>query len=336
MNVRPYRQAQFQKNEVIRIVQEMLKQKIVRESNIPYSSPVLLIKKKDGEWRLCVDYRALNKITIKDRFPIPTVDEILAELKGACIFSKLDLRSGYHQILINPSDIEKTAFRTHSGHYEFLVIPFGLINAPTTFQETMNRIFAPFLRKFVLIFFDDILVFIISKEDHLNHLRTVLMTLKDNQLYAKKSKCLFFQRELQLPRHVISGEGVTPDPEKIETIQKWSIPTTIKALRGFLGLSGYYRKFVKNYSHVAALMTDLLKKDKFLWNELAEKSFTTLKEAMISTPVLQHPDFSKPFAIETDACQGGVGAVLLQEGHSIAFFSSKITGRMLLASTYAN
>lgn len=176
----------------------MIKQQTMRGRSNPYSS-----KKKDGGWRLCVDYRAINKITIKDKFPIPTVDEILAKLKGAFVFSKFDLRSGYHQILMNPIDVEKIAFKTYHGHYEFLMVPFGLTNALATFQATMNKIFAPYLRKFVLIFFDDILVFNTSREDHLLHLEAILFTLRENKLYAKQSKCLLLQEKLQFLGHYI-------------------------------------------------------------------------------------------------------------------------------------
>lgn len=206
------------------------------------------MKKNDGGYWLCVDYRALNALTVKDKFPIPTVDELLGELKGSIIFSKLDLRSGFHQIRIHPTDTEKTVFRTHQGHFEFMVIPFGLTNAPTTFQSLMNSVFQKYLRKFVVIFFDDILIYSPSLGEHIMHLRKVFETLRENQLLAKLSKCSFGQKTIGFLGHIISEIGVQPDPNKISTMIDWQTPKTLKMLRGFLGLIGYYRRFIKGYA----------------------------------------------------------------------------------------
>ncbi|CAM8886868.1 unnamed protein product [Rhodiola kirilowii] len=288
----------------------MLEEGVIRPSTSLFSSPVLLVKKKDGSWRFCVDYRALNAITVRDRFPIPTFDKLLDELRGASVFSKLDLRSGYHQLRMAESDVHKTVFRTHDGHYEFMVMPFGLTNAPASFQAEMNDLFRPLLRKSVLVFFDDILVYRATWEEHVKHLGEVLYTLSIHTFYAKPSKCALARSSIQYLGHVITWNGVSVYPEKVEAIKAWPLPTNPKQLRGFLGLTGYYRKFVAKYMDITAPLTRLLKKDLFMWTHDTTAAFNRLQEALVTTPTPALPDFSKQFVVQTDASNVGVKAVL--------------------------
>jgi hypothetical protein len=302
---------------------------VIQSSRSPFSSHVLLVGKPNGSWHICVDYRALNQDTIKDKYPILVIDELLDELHGATIFSKLDLRSGYHLIRVKPIDVPKTAFRTHEGHYEFLVMPFGLTNVPLMFQALMNDIFKPFLRKFVLVLFDNILVYSKSLEDHLAHLHTVLTVLQTNLLYAKGSKCRFRLTEIDYLGHLISNAGVRADPSKLEAMLQWTILATIKSLWGFLGLTSYYRKFIRGYGIIAALLTTLLKKNSFLWTPIATASFLKLKEAVTFPPILRLSDFSQTFTIECDAYATRIGAKC-----PIAFLSQVLKGQALHLSTY--
>ena len=332
--VRPYQYPAAHKDELERQCAAMIEQGVVRRSDSPFSSPVLLVKKADGSWRFCVDYRALNALTVKDAFPIPVVDELLDELHGARFFTKLDLRSGYHQVRMRPDDIHKTAFRTHDGLYEFLVMPFGLCNAPATFQALMNDILRAYLRRFVLVFFDDILIYSTSWADHLRHLRVVFDLLRQHRLFVKRSKCSFGVDSVAYLGHIISASGVAMDPAKVHTIHDWPRPRSARAVRGFLGLAGYYRKFIHNYGAIAAPLTALLKKEGFAWNPDAETAFSTLKAAVTSALVLALPDFTKPFLVECDASTYGFGAVLLQEGHPIAYFSRPVAPRHRSLAAY--
>ena len=208
----------------------MLQKGLIQPNTSPFSSPMLLVKKHDGTWRFCVDYRALNAITIRDRFPIPTIDELLDELGGVTCFSKLDLLQGYHQIRMHTADVPKTAFRTHHGHYEFRVMPFGLCNAPSSFQATMNKIFQPYLRQLVIVFFDDILLYSASFADHLLHLEIAFQVLSDNQFFLKLTKCFFSQSQVEYLDHLVSHMGVEPLASKIESIRQWPIPRTTRAV----------------------------------------------------------------------------------------------------------
>jgi hypothetical protein len=333
--IRPYRYSPALKTEIETQVNEMLQSGFIRPSTSAFSSPVLLVRKKDGSWRFCVDYRQLNALTVKGKFPIPVIDELLDELFGASWFSCLDLRAGFNQIRLAPGEEHKTAFQTHWGHFEFTVMSFGLTGAPNSFQGAMNTTLRPLLRKCVLVFFDDILIYSKTYEEHLHHLEQVLSLLAQDQWLVKLSKCKFAQQSLAYLGHVVSAQGVSTDPSKIADIQAWPVPQDIKQLRSFLGLAGYYRKFVKHYAVIARPLTDLLKKGVlFVWTSTHTVAFNTLKDALITAPVLALPDFSKPFQLQTDASDMGVGAVLLQDGHPLAYISKSLGPRARGLSTY--
>ena len=332
--VRPYRYQAAHKDKLEQQCAAMIAQGIVRRNDSAFSSPVLLVKKAYGSWRFCVDYRALNALTIKDAFPIPVVDELLDELRGAHFFTKLNLRSGYHQVWMRPEDIHKTAFRTHNGLYEFLVMSFGLCNAPATFQALMNDVMRAYLHRFVLVFINDILIYSSSWADHLRHLRVVLTLLRQHRLFVKRSKCSFGVDSVGYLGHIISTAGVAMEPAKVQAIHKWPQSRSACAVRGFLGLAGFYRKFVHNYGTIIAPLTALLKKEGFTWNDNTMAAFTALKTAVTSAPVLALPDFGKPFVVECNASTHDFGAFLIQEAHPIAFFSRPVAPRRRSLAAY--
>ena len=249
ISITPYRMSPVEMAELKAQLEDLLGKHFIRPSVSSWGAPVLLVKKKDGSMRLCVDYRQLNKITVKNKYPLPRIDDLMDQLQGAGVFSKIDLRSGYHQIRVRDEDIPKTAFRTRYGHYEYTVMSFGLTNAPTVFMDYMNRIFRPYLDKFVIVFIDDILVYSKTEEEHADHLRTVLQILRDRKLYAKLSKCEFWKSEVKFLGHVVSKQGIAVDPAKVEAVMNWERPTSVTEIRSFLGLAGYYRRFIKGFSN---------------------------------------------------------------------------------------
>lgn len=335
VNIRPYRFSPDMKDEIESQVNEMLQSGLIQHSSSAFSSPVLLVKKKDNSWRFCVDYRHLNALTLKSKYPVPIIDELLDELFGAAWFSILDLRAGFHQILLKDGEAHKTAFQTHVGHYEFRVMAFGLTGAPGTFQRAMNHTLAPLLRKCVLVFFDDILIYSATLTDHVRHLQQVFELLDRAQWKVKMSKCSFAQNKVSYLGHVVSSQGVATDPTKVQAVADWPTPTCLKELRSFLGLAGYYRKFIRHFGVICKPLTVLLKKGSlFVWTSDHDLAFNTLKRALISAPVLSLPDFSTPFVVETDASDDGVGAVLMQNGHPLAFLSKALGPRSRGLSTY--
>lgn len=334
-NIRPYRHKPEHKSEIERQVKEMLKEGVIQKSHNPFSSPVILVRKKDDSWRLCIDYCHLNAMTIVRKYPVPVIEELLDELHGAKWFSKLDLRAGYHQIRLAEGEEFKTAFQTHSGHFEFRVVSFGLARAPRTFFGAMNGTHEPLLRVCVLVFLDDILVFSKTLLEHVEHLRQVPTLLRRDQWKVKRSKCAFGQQHIPYLGHVTSGEGVDTDPAKVSTVANWSSRTNVKEVRQFLGLAGYYRRFVRQFGVIAWPLFNQLKKGvPFVWTDNTEQSFQALKQSLISVRVLALPDFKKPFVVETDACDAGIGVILQQDGHPIAFMSRALSPKHRGLSTY--
>ena len=335
----PYRLGPAEQDEMEAQIKDLLAQGFIRPSASPFGAPVLFAPKKDGRWRMCFDYRALNKQTIKDRYPLPRIDELMEWLGQARVFTKLDLASGYHQIAVKEADIHKTAFRTNRGQYEFIVMPFGVTNAPSTFQRLMNNIFGGEINHFILVYLDDILVFSRTVEEHWQHLRIALQRLREAKLYGRIHKCDFLQNQTEYLGFDISSEGIKTSPGKVQTIAEWPQPSNVKDVRSFLGLASYYRRFVRGFSSIAKPLTDLTKdRIPWLWGEAQERAFQQLKVALMTAPILTLPDFEKPFVVTTDASLIAVGGILQQEQGNglqpIAFASKKLTPTETRYSAY--
>src|ERR1044072_69397 len=297
----------------------------IRPSVSPWGGPVLLVRKKDGKSRLCVDYRQLNKVTIKNKYPLPRIDDLMDQLSGAAIFSKIDLKSGYHQIRVREADIPKTAFRTRYGHYEYLVMPFEVTNAPAVFMDYMNRVFHEFLDRFVVVFIDDILIYSKSHEEHEVHLRQVLQALQAKSLYANPSKCEFWMEEVKFLGHVISKGGIAVDPVKVDTVLAWERPKIVTKIRSFVGVAGYYRRFIEGFARIVSPLTQLTRKDQpFVWTDKCERSFQLLKEKLTTAPELILPEVGKPYEVFCDASLQGLGCVLMQDRRAVAYASRQL------------
>jgi hypothetical protein len=282
----------------------------------------LFVTKKDGSMRMCIDYRSLNEVTIKNKYPLPQIDDLFDQLQGAKYFSKIDLRSGYHQLRIKEADVQKMTFVTRYRQYEFTVMAFGLTNTPVFFMNLMNKVFMEELDKFVVVFIDDILIYSKSREDHEHHLRAILGRLRAHQLYAKLSKCEFWLEKIAFLGHILTTKGIEVDPSKVEAVSKWKQPSNVSEVRSFLGMAGYYCRFIKGFSSIARPMTELLKKDnKFVWTPKCEESFQIIKKKLTTAPVLTLPDIYQSFIILCDASRQGLGCVLMQNEKVIAYAS---------------
>ncbi|WZZ34677.1 hypothetical protein YC2023_018078 [Brassica napus] len=329
-----YRMSPSEHEELRRQVEELLQKGYVRESLSPCVVPALLIPKKDGTWRMCVDSRAIKKITVRYRFPIPRLDDLLDQIGTATVFSKIDLKSGYHQIRIRPGDEWKTAFKTREGLFEWLVMPFGLSNTPSTFMRIMNQSLRPFIGKFVIVYFDDILIFSASIQDHIAHMRQVLLVLRREKLFAARQKCEFGVSAVLFLGYEVSSHGLSVDPSKVEAVKSWQIPKNVSEVRSFHGLASFYRRFVSHFSTIMTSITNCMREGQFQWTSEATAAFELIKEKLTTAPILILPDFDTTFELHCDASKLGIGAVSSQKGRPIAYYGEKLAGARGRYSTY--
>ncbi|KAK1646343.1 hypothetical protein QYE76_064148 [Lolium multiflorum] len=331
----PYKMGPTELKELKEQLDDLEQKGFIQESISPWGSPVIFMDKRDGGRRMCGDYRNLNNVTIKNKYPLPRIQDLFDQVRGARVFSKIDLRSGYHQIKTKKEDVPKTAFVSRYGHHEYLVVPFGLTNAPAIFMNLMNKIFMPYLDKFVIVFIDDILIYSKDKAEHAEHLRIVLQTLREHQLYAQFSKCEFWLDKVEFLGHVISKDGIAVNPSKVAAVLEWEAPNNVKEIRGFLGMAGYYRRFIEGFSKIAGPMTKLLRKNTpFVWSEECEQSFQTLKEKLTTAPVLAVPEVGKDYTVYCDASKHGLGCVLMQDRKFISYGSRQLRPHEVNYPTY--
>jgi hypothetical protein len=334
-NIGMYRMSVMENAEIKKQIQELLDKEVIVPSSSPCGSPIVLVPKKDGTWCMCVDFRALNKITVKNRYPLPRIDDLLDQLKDAKYFTKLDLRIRYHQIMIAEGDTWKTAFKTKQGLFEWMVMPFGLCNAPTTFMRVMNDVLRPFLNDCVIVYLDDILIFSKSREEHVKHVKQVLDVLRKEKLFLNMSKCEFGKTSLIYLGHIVGGGELEIDPSKVKVILEWPKPNNVTEVRSFLGAAQYWRKFIANFSSIAAPLHAVTRvKQVFQWGGKQQKAFDTLKEKISAAPVLALPDLRQPFEIQTNASNYAMGAVLLQHGKPICFHSETFNGVVINYPAY--
>ena len=328
-NQPPYRHSFLEEQELKKQLTELIETKKINPSISPWGAPVLFVKKKDGTLRMCVDYCRLNKLTIKDSFTIPRIDDFLDTLNGAKVFSKLDLHQAYYQVQVKKEDRHKTAFRTKFGTFEFNVLPFGLTNAPATFQRLIQNILQKYLNKFVIAYLDGILIFSKTVEEHKDHVKKVLDELRKEKLHCKIEKCELFKDSVEFLGHIIKHNRIEMDPLKLKAIEDWEIPKSIKDVQRFHGTCNFYHRFIKDFSKIAAPLTEVLKGEDFNWMNEAQESFNNLKKILISQPIIQPFDPYKPKRLECDASDYAIGAVLHQKDetgwHPVAYYSKKLS-----------
>ena len=332
INIKSYRPPECHKEEVHRQMNELHEKGVIRNSNSPFNSPIWVVPKKTDasgkkKWRIVIDFRKLNEDTDQDAYPLPVIDDILDHLGQAKFFSAFDLSSGFHQIPMAKNSIKYTAFSTPDGHFEFTRMPFGLKNAPATFQRMMDNALRGLVGKYCFVYLDDIVVFGKTLQEHNDNLRLLLQRLRETGLKLQPDKCEYLRPELEYLGHLITAKGVKPNPAKTEAVKNFKQPKDVTEIQSFLGLAGYYRKFIKNFSHIAKPLTELTKKNNtFYWTDKHTKAFNQLKELLCTAPVLRYPDYEKEFTLTTDASNIGLGAVLSQEGHPCCFISRTLNG----------